>query len=119
MEVNLNSFIIKKNDTLPSLSIDVTDVGCLGEKIPYNLSAVTAVTFTMVDDCGNFKVLNQSADIVCDSGGTIEYNWSSEDTDTEGDFLGEFRLSFSGGTRMTLPTKDSIRIHIPNSVNPF
>lgn len=119
MEVDIKSFIIKENDTLPSLSITVIDRGCFDEKIPFILSAVTATTFTMIDECNQFKILEGPANITSSSGGTIEYTWSSADTDTPGRFKGEFRLSFSGGPRMTLPLNGSIDIFIQKSINPF
>lgn len=119
MEVDVSSFIIKKDDTLPLLSMTVIDTGCLGEKKPFNLSAVTAVTFTMIDSCGNFKILEQPANITSYSGGTLEYSWSSVDTDEFGVFSGEFRLSFSGGSRMTLPNSENIKIYIQKTINPF
>lgn len=123
MEVNIDKFFIKKNDTLPVLSIAITDEGYLGEKTPFILTAVTAVTFTMVDECGDFKILEGSSNITCDYGGNLEYVWSENDTDVSGKFKGEFRLYFSGGSGsgsvMTIPTISPIDIFISKTINPF
>jgi hypothetical protein len=114
-----NKFFIKRNDTLPSLEVVVIDRGCLGNKEPFNLSGVTACTFTMTTDCGDMKIMAKTAQIVSYSGGTIAYNWDPEDTNEEGVFYGEFQLLFSGGARMSIPQIGSITIEIGKDVNPF
>ena len=114
-----NKFFIKRNDTLPSLEVVIIDRACLGNKIPFNLSGVTACTFTMTTDCGDMKVMAQPAQIVSFSGGTIAYNWAPEDTNEEGIFYGEFQLFFSGGGRMSIPQIGNISIEIGKDVNPF
>lgn len=121
MEIDVTNFFIKKNDTLPYLKITVIDRGCLDTKIPFNLSNVTGVTFSMIDECGNFKILNKDAEIISYSGGTLQYKWDVEDTDIKGIYNGEFRLSFSGDSIgiMSLPTINSIKIFVNNTINPY
>jgi len=114
-----NKFFIKRNDTLPSLEVVVIDRACLGNRVPFDLSGVTACTFTMTTDCGDMKVMAKPAQIVSYSGGTITYNWDPEDTNEEGIFYGEFQLLFSGGGRMSIPQIGNISIEIGKDVNPF
>lgn len=114
-----NKFFIKRNDTLPALEIVVIDRACLGNKIPFELSGVTACTFTMTTDCGDMKIMAKPAQIVSYSGGTIAYNWDAEDTNEEGIFYGEFQLHFSSGARMSIPQIGNISIEIGKDVNPF
>ncbi len=114
---NVKPFIIKRNDTLPALSLSVKSRGCLNEIIPFNMSGVSACTFSMSDDCGNLKISSSSAQITSASGGTIQYNWISEDTDTDGKFLGEFELFFNGGNKMSIPTLGAIEIVITKDIN--
>ena len=114
-----NKFFIKSNDTLPSLEIVVIDRACLGNRIPFNLSGVTACTFTMVNDCGDIKISSQAAQIVSYSGGTIAYNWNPEDTNESGIYYGEFQLFFSSGDRMSIPQVGNISVEIGKDVNPF
>ena len=114
-----NKFFIKRNDTLPSLEVSIIDRSCLGSKFPFNLSGVTACTFTMTTDCGDMKIMAKSAQIFSYSGGTIIYNWDPEDTDEEGIFYGEFQLLFSSGARMSIPQIGNISIEIGKDVNPF
>ena len=114
-----NKFFIKRNDTLPSLSVVVIDRECLGNRVPFNLSGVTACTFTMTNDCGDMKIMAKTAQIVSYSGGTIAYNWDEEDTNESGMFYGEFQLLFSSGDRMSIPQIGNITIEIGKDVNPF
>jgi hypothetical protein len=119
MPISKSEFTIKRNDTLPALQATLVDVNCLGGKLPFNLSAVTAVTFTMVDSCGNAKVLLQPAQIISASGGILQYNWQVGDTDTEGVYDGEFQMFFSGGGKMSVPRDTPISIEIFKDINPY
>ena len=114
-----NKFFIKRNDTLPSLEVVVIDRGCLGNRMPFNLSGVTACTFTMTNDCGDMKIMAKPSQIISYSGGTISYNWDAEDTNQSGIFYGEFQLLFSGGARMSIPQIGNISIEIGQDVNPY
>ena len=114
-----NKFFIKRNDTLPSLEITVIDRACLGNKVPFNLSGVTACTFTMTNDSGDMKIMAKNAQIISYSGGSIAYNWDAEDTNEAGIFFGEFQLLFSSGGRMSIPQIGNISVEIGPDVNPF
>ena len=62
-----NQFYIKRNDTLPSLKIQLIDKSCLGSRIPYDLTSLTGATFTMKNDCGDSF---QSVCVGIQTGGT-------------------------------------------------
>jgi len=112
-------FRIKRNDTLPALQVSIASQGSLGQKAGYDLTGVSGVTFTMIDDCSNAKVYDQAAQIVCSSGGTIQYTWQDGDTDTEGIYYGEFELRYSTGQRLSIPTQGGIKIEILKDLDPF
>lgn len=114
-------FKIKTDDTYPPLQVSVSTKGNLTQPTAFNMSGVTGVTFTMVDDCNNNKVYAQSGSILCSSGGTIQYQWQDGDTDTDGTYFGEFKLYLSGGsgTRMSIPYMGGIKIEITGSINKF
>jgi hypothetical protein len=112
-----NVFTIKQNDTLPAIEAVIRTRGGLDEIIPFNLSGVTACTFSMADDCGNLTISSASAQITCTSGGTVQYNWADGDTVEAGTFSGEFELVFAGGDRMTIPTIGNIGIQIIKNIN--
>jgi hypothetical protein len=119
MPLNKKDFSIKRNDTLPALQICVIDRDCLGGKQPFQLSGVTAVTFTMIDDCGQPKIFNKEAQIYSYEKGIIQYNWNAEDTNQNGLFKGEFQLEFSGGGKLSLPQDSPIQIEIYKDLNPY
>ena len=118
--MNGNSlFKIKRNDTLPALQVSIAAKGNLGQKIGFDLSDVKTATFTMVDNCSNAKVYDQMAQIICSSGGTIQYNWQEGDTDTIGLYTAEFELIFYSGGRLSIPTQGGIKIEILKDIDPF
>ena len=119
MPLNKNEFIIKRNDTLPALQICLIDRGCLGGKEPFNMDGVTGATFTMANDCGDYKIFAKDAQIVSLSAGTIQYNWEAADTNEAGSFKGEFQLLYSDGNKMSIPQNGQIMIDIPKDVNPY
>lgn len=105
---------LKRNDTLPKIKIAVVERNSdnPGLTTPVDLTGATA-TFTMVtdDDARTVKVNAETATITSDVGGLIEYAWTSSDTDTVGDYLGEFEITLGGG-KITLPNDDSLEIEI-------
>ena len=117
MRQNVKIFQMKQNDTLPSLSINLKSRTCLDSIVPFDLSGVTACTFSMADDCGNLKISSMPASITSYSGGTVQYDWAIGDTDTQGKFKGEFELFFSNGKKMTIPTLGFIEVNILKDVN--
>ena len=111
-------FKIKRNDTLPLLQIIVKGRGNLNEKIPYSLEGTT-ITFSMKDDCNNLKVYEQSATTICASGGTVQYEWQSGDTDESGKYVGEFKIIHASGRILSLPQQGGIPIEIYDDINSF
>jgi len=111
-------FKIKRNDTLPLLQISVKGRGNLNEKIAYDISGAT-ITFSMKDDCNNLKVYDQTATIICASGGTIQYAWQNGDTDESGKYFGEFEITHVSGKILSLPQQGGIPIEIYDDINNF
>jgi len=112
-------FTIKRNDTLPALQICLIDRGCLGGKEAYDLTNVTGITFTMTNDCGEYKIFGKSAQTISASAGTIQYNWEAVDTNEAGVFNGEFQLLYLDGNKMSVPQNGHISINIPKDINPY
>lgn len=113
-------FKIKRNDTLPALKLSIISTDRLGSKTGYDLTNVTGATFTMIEDkCKCPKVFSQEAQIVCYTGGTVQYNWQAVDTDTAGTYWGEFELNFSDGGRLSVPQMGGVKIEILDDLNTF
>ena len=118
MTLSKTTFLLKRNDTMPSLMVNVIDRGKLLQKQDYSLSGVTGVTFTMVNSsCNIAKILNQPAQITCVSGGVIQYNWKLGDTNVSGSYKGEFELGYFGGGKLTIPQIGGIDIEISDDLN--
>lgn len=105
---------IKRNDTLPKVKIAVVqkDADNPGVRTPVDLTGASA-TFTMITDTATpaIKVNAAAATITDATNGLIEYAWTSPNTDTSGDYLGEFEITIGGG-KITLPNDNSLRIII-------
>ena len=118
MPLDKKFFTIKRNDTLPVLLVHVFGRGCLYEKKPFNLSGVTAVTFSMLNvDCDFHKISLAPAKVFCFSAGTLQYSWIDGDTNESGNYLGEFQLHYSGGKKMSVPQNGGIQIQVVDDIN--
>ena len=118
MPLDKKKFTIKRNDTLPTLLVNIIDRGCLYEKRSFDLSGVASVTFSMLNtDCDYHKISLKPASVFCISGGTLQYIWDPEDTNESGNYLGEFELNFIDGGKMSIPQMGGINIKIVDDIN--
>lgn len=84
------TFYIKKNDTSPSLVyvLRPTTVDLTGADVVFNMRASDRT----------MKISRAPAVIVIESGTpTVRYDWQTGDTDTAGQFLFEFEVTYSSG----------------------
>jgi len=103
----MDTFYIKQNDELPALQITVTLDG-----VAYDLSAATALTFSMMDQDGVAKIAEVAAAFVTDgTDGKLIYQWVDGDTDEVGTFDGEFELTFAAG-QLSIPNREHLTIEI-------
>lgn len=108
------TFNLKEGDTSPSLSYTLLPADVL-------LTGATAV-FNMKDRRGNVKVSRGSATITDNGDGTssgtptVQYDWSSSDTDTSGLYYGEFEITYSDSTVETFPNSSFIYIYIKKDI---
>jgi len=115
--MNQKPFIIKRNDTLPDLQINIKTRNCINAIVPFNLSGVTACTFSMVDECGTVVIASNQAQVINASGGTVQYSWLDGDTNTSGKYQGEFELYFDDGKKISVPNLGGIEIFIDQDIN--
>lgn len=102
-------FNIKVGDTLPLLQATLTD----GAGNAINVSGANGVSFRMRKSDGPAHVYKAegAADLTTDgSNGQVEFAFSAADTDTEGEFYGEFVIDWGGGDIQTIPNDDFLRI---------
>lgn len=105
------AFSIKQNDTSPSLRATLQDAA----GSPINLLGAD-VQFHMKSVDGTLKV-NQPMTVVSTSGGIVEYDWQSADTNTAGTFYAEFEVTYSDNSIETFPNTDNIAIVITPELN--
>lgn len=104
-------FYVKKGDTLPVIAATLEN----SDGSHVDLQAAT-VTFTMRPAGGGTVKVSETATIVSgdapeDTVSIVSYAWQAADTDTQGDFIGEFEVEI-GGAKQTFPTAGYIEIFI-------
>lgn len=114
---NIKPFLIKRNDTYPNLMLKIRTQGEFNQPVSFNLSGVTATTFSMSDSDGNLKISSAEAEILNNVNGTMQYSWIDGDTDTSGNFKGEFELFFIDGKKISIPKTGFISIFIADDLN--
>ena len=105
--MSIPNFWIKKGDTGPPLQVLCEDE--TGD--PIDVTGAT-VKFSMQDESSVNKISLASGNVVDGPIGKIEYVWQAVDTDTEGIYFGEFRVTFSGGEIITFPNYTYIVIKV-------
>jgi hypothetical protein len=118
----VETFIIKRGDTAPSLQATLKD-STDGVEVVVDLTGKT-VSFVMrkllvvngVETDGEIVVDNAAASIPDPANGVVRYDWVVGDTDDEGTFRGEFKV-VSNGRPSTYPSKSYIPILIGHSLD--
>lgn len=106
-------FYIAQNDREPNLRVTCLDE--VGEIVP--LTGVTTVVFSMINPgLGTPKISNSPATVIDAPNGIVEYAWGATDTDTPGDYDGEFEVSWPGGEKTTFPNHKVIQIRIRKQI---
>lgn len=105
---------MKQDDLLPVLTMTLQDAN--GDGV--SLVAATAVKFLMKTRTGTLKI---NASGVADPDqttypGRVSYTWQGTDTDTAGDYLAEWEVTFSGGKKQTFPNDSYILVKITSDL---
>ena len=96
-------FEIKQNDTWPPIGL-ITPVVLSDNNGPIDLTGATVKFLMRPADSQTIKV-NSACVIVSAAAGTVRYNWSASDTDTAGEFVFEFQITFGDGKKATVPNR--------------
>jgi len=100
-----DQFIIKQNDTLPTLTAVLKD--STGTVVDLTNCSVT---FKMGSEIATKT--NSAALITSATGGGVKYQWTASDTDTAGIYLGEFEVVKPDGLKETFPNSEPFRVVI-------
>lgn len=98
---------MRQNDRLPSIAATLKDA--TGAAI--DLTGAT-VKFQMNAASGGANKVNAEATVVSDVAGTVQYDWAAGDTDTAGDYVGCWEITFASGKKLTCPNGSNYSITI-------
>ena len=105
-------FTIKAGDTAPVLSDTLT----YSDGTSPNLAGAT-VNFVMRSMTANNYAFNKTATVTsATSPATVQYTFNSTDTATAGQYVGNWIVTFSGGSQMTFPTVGDLEITIEENL---
>ncbi|MHA2047381.1 MAG: hypothetical protein ACW99G_21550 [Candidatus Thorarchaeota archaeon] len=107
-------FYIKEGDTSPPLVGTIVDEN----EAPIDLTNASTLKFLMINpgDAAT-KIDNTPNATVLDAlTGRVQYQWSGADTDTPGDYDGEFEITWLSGDITTAPNFRYIRIKIGREI---
>ena len=109
----LADFIIKRDDTSRAFPSTLrTRASPNDDWVVVDLTGAT-VRFHMRPAAeGSTVKVNALATIVNATLGQVEYQWAAGDTDTEGQFVGEWEVTFADGTIGTFPNDRELNITI-------
>ena len=104
------SFAIKRNDTLPVLELTVTT----SDSEPVDFTDATVVFHMYTDARPRVAKISSGVATVGtpETDGVLKYAFTSTNSTTAGNYLGEFQVTFSGGAVATFPTTGHIHITI-------
>lgn len=112
------TFFLTKNSTLPNLRMEVINDGRNDFRKAYLALQAATVSFSMTNmETGIKKIANARAYVVekedtnCEEAYIIEYRWNKRDTDTPGNYIGQFKIKFDDNISidgMTFPKGELI-----------
>jgi hypothetical protein len=100
------SFIIKQNDTSPSIQVTLKDANSNA------ISLEGATAKFIMKPVGGVTKVDADMDIVDAVNGVIQYDWATGDTDTVGIYYTEFSVTFVDGTIETFPNSGNEAISV-------
>ena len=106
------TFYIKQNDTRPELDVFLRD----DKDRSINVTGAT-VKFNMRNSADNtVKIDTGSVTTVSSTAGRVKYSFTAANTDTAGNFEGEYQVTFVGGLVETIPNDGFIKVIITDDV---
>lgn len=106
------TFVIKQNDTSPSIEATLTDINGSAVNI-----ASASVRFHMKNMSNNTLTVDQAATIVNAASGIVRYAWQAADTQKPGLYNCEFEVTYSDNSIETFPNDDKIIVSIESEIN--
>lgn len=105
-------FWIKKDDLRPNIEATLEDEN----NNAVDLSNASSVDFHMKKFDSSSTKVDSSATITDAANGKVEYEWSSGDTDTAGDYIAEFEVMWSDSDPETYPNFENLHVRVFDEV---
>ena len=118
------NFFIRKNSNLPTLKLKVINDGRKNFRKIYERLENAAITFSMIDDKGSYKVFNKQGLLlpvdkeICQQDGEyyLGYQFDEKDTNLAGTFKAEFKIDFlDDGTSLIVPIREDLFVNVLDS----
>src|SRR5262245_7869430 len=97
---------MRQNDRLPSIAATLKNA----DGTAIDLTGAT-VKFQMNSAAGVNKI-NTAATVLVAASGTVQYDWGATDTDTAGEYVGCWEITFGSGKKTTCPNGSNYSITI-------
>lgn len=104
-------FYIKVGDTAPAIEVTCKDSD--GDAVDVSGSTVR---FHMKARGASSTTVDAAATIVDGPTGVVKYQWVTADTDTAGDYLAEFEVTYTDGTIESFPNRYDIQVFIRDQI---
>jgi hypothetical protein len=104
-------FYIRQNDTAPAIAYQLKD----GNGNAVNLTGAT-VKFIMHLPGDATPKINATATITDAPTGQVSYTFSGTNTDTIGDYLAEWQVTFGAGAVETFPNSDPLKVRVSDDL---
>lgn len=118
------NFNIRKNSTLPILKLKLINDGRLTYRTIYDRLENAAITFSMMDDKGIYKVFNKQGLLIpvdkeiCPEDGEyyLGYEFDLKDVNVSGTFKAEFKIDFlDNGESLIVPIREDLYVTVLDS----
>lgn len=118
-------FFIKKDSTLPILTMKVVNDGRYDYKKIFDRLENAAITFSMVDEKGNYRVFNKQGllipvtKIACPEEDEfyIGYQFTEKETKKVGSYKAEFKIDFlDDGATLIVPIREDLYVNVVDSI---
>jgi phage baseplate assembly protein gpV len=104
-------FYLTANDTSPAIAYQLLD----GNGAAVSLTGA-AVEFHMWGPGAAAAKINAAATITDAALGKVSYTFTAPNTDTPGDYLARWQVTFSGGAIQSFPNGDLLKVRVKDDI---